>query len=82
MSDIDIEKYINEERRFLHDISNHLVVIQGNASYLKRVFSKMNQEEFEKEVERTEKLNNAISRLVQEIKDRRSEIKGLQGLEE
>lgn len=63
-----------EEREFLHDVSNYLVVAQGMTGY---VFGKLSEEKPEdsKEVVRLKKAVNAIDSLVTIVKARREKIK-------
>lgn len=69
-----LEKEIIEERSFLHDISNLLVVAQGMSNY---VFGKLKEEKPEdsKEVIRLGKSLKAINDMVDLVKQRREAVK-------
>ena len=67
---LDIKEVMMEERKFLHDISNHLVVAQGMGSFLKKALSK-NEAVGEKEKERCEKVNKAVIAIGELLKERR-----------
>jgi len=64
----------DEERVFLHDVSNHLVVAQGMANY---TLTKIQAEKPEdaKEVVRLQKAVKAIDEMVTLVKARREKIK-------
>ncbi len=59
------------ERKFLHDISNHIVVAHGMATITLKAI-RDNPSVGEKEVERLEKTINAINKMTELLKDRRS----------
>lgn len=59
------------ERKFLHDISNQLVVAQGMGSFVMRSLQKKDQEEFRKEVERMQKSMGAVTKMIDMLRDRR-----------
>ncbi len=68
------EQYIKEERTFLHDVSNHLVVAQGMANYtLGKI--KAEKPEDAKEVVRLTKAVKAIEEIINLVKARREKIK-------
>ena len=60
-----------EERKFLHDISNHIVVAHGMATFTLKAIRE-NPSVGEKEVERLEKSINAINKMTELLKERRS----------
>lgn len=60
-----------EERKFLHDISNHIVVAHGMATFALRAI-KDNPSVGEKEVERLEKSIDAINKMTELLRERRS----------
>lgn len=59
------------ERKFLHDISNHIVVAHGMATFALRAI-KENPNVGEKEVERLEKSIDAINKMTDLLRERRS----------
>lgn len=68
--ELSVEEVMMEERKFLHDISNHLVVAQGMGSFLKKALS-TNEAVGEKEKERCEKVNKAVIAIGELLKKRR-----------
>ncbi len=68
--ELTLEELMLEERRFLHDISNHLVVAQGMGSFLKKALES-NENVGEKEKERCEKVLKAVKVIGELLKDRR-----------
>jgi hypothetical protein len=72
MSDIDevIKELALEERKFLHDISNHIVVAHGMTTFVLRAL-KDNQAVAAKEMDRLEKALEAISQMSEQLKQRR-----------
>lgn len=66
-----IEELAMAERKFLHDVSNQLVIAQGMGSFLKKALDK-NENVGEKEKERVLKLEKAVKELVTLVKDRRA----------
>ena len=72
-SEIDVIK--KGERKFLHDISNDVVVAQGMCmSVLKKL--RDNRPLEEKDTERLEKTIDAINRITKQIKERRTVLIG------
>lgn len=73
MSDkqITIEEMALAERKFLHDVSNQLVIAQGMGSFLRKALEK-NDGVGEKEIERIHKLEKSVKELVTLVKDRRA----------
>lgn len=66
-----VEEMALLERKFLHDISNYLVVAQGMGSFLEKALKK-NENVGEKEQERIEKINTAVKKIVEAVKERRA----------
>lgn len=60
-----------DERKFLHDISNHIVVAHGMATFTLKAI-KDNPNVGEREVERLEKSINAINKMTELLRERRS----------
>ena len=60
-----------EDRKFMHAANNHLFVVKGTISILKRKLSKSvdNPEEY---IERLDKMESAVDQLTQMFKDRRA----------
>jgi cob(I)alamin adenosyltransferase len=71
MTDDVLKDVTAEERKFLHDISNHIVVAHGMATFALRAI-KDNPNVGEKEVERLEKSIDAINRMTDLLRERRS----------
>lgn len=65
-----IEEMALAERKFLHDISNQLVVAQGMGSFLSKALSK-NDSVGDKEKERIEKVMKSVKSMVEMVKSRR-----------
>ncbi|MBY0414504.1 MAG: hypothetical protein K2Q18_10075 [Bdellovibrionales bacterium] len=60
-----------EERKFLHDISNHIVVAHGMATFALRGI-KNNAAVEAKEIERLEKALEAINKMTEALRERRA----------
>lgn len=60
-----------EERKFLHDISNQLVVAQGMGAMVLKKLSTVEGLD-EKVVQRQEKVVNAVNQMIEMLKERRS----------
>lgn len=71
MSEEILKDVTAEERKFLHDISNHIVVAHGMATFALRAI-KDNPNVGEKEVERLEKSIDAINKMTELLRERRS----------
>lgn len=70
-ADLSIESMALEERKFLHDISNHIVVAQGMTSIVLKTLKET--EGFDvKTIERQQKALDAINAQVKLIKERRN----------
>lgn len=71
MSTSAINEVLMEERKFLHDLSNHIVVAHGMATFvLKSIKENPNVEA--KEIERLEKSVMAINKMTELLKERRA----------
>ena len=68
-----LQEVVMGERKFLHDISNYLVVAQGMGNFVNK---KVSQDENvdEKIKERMQKVINAVEQMVEMVKERRSEL--------
>jgi len=75
MSANTLEELKLGERKFLHDIANHIVVAHGMASVVIKKL-KDNPSVEAKEIERLEKSIEAINKMSQEIKARRAVLMG------
>lgn len=71
MSEELLKQTVMEERKFLHDLSNHIVVAHGMASFVLRVI-KDNPGIEAKEIERLEKSIAAINKMTELLQERRS----------
>lgn len=69
--EVTIEQMALDERKFLHDISNQLVIAQGMSSFLQKALDK-NENVGEKERERVEKISVAVKKISELVKDRRA----------
>jgi hypothetical protein len=74
-SDSEIDLLRKGERKFLHDIANDIVVAQGMANFVLKKM-KDNKPMEAKDLERLEKSLEAIAKMTQKIKDRRSVLIG------
>tara|TARA_R110002072_G_scaffold288917_1_gene455574 strand:+ start:266819 stop:267079 length:261 start_codon:yes stop_codon:yes gene_type:complete len=80
---VDVEKeiekiidLIKEERVFLHDISNYVVVLQGITNYLENLdISDPGTIDSEKFTKRTEGLSKTVNKLVNDVKVRQTKLK-------
>lgn len=71
MADLTIEELALGERKFLHDIANHLVVAQGMSSFVMKA-AKENRPLEEKDIERLQKTIDAIKKMTEQLKERRA----------
>jgi Ribonuclease G/E len=71
MAEINLEELKLGERKFLHDIANSLVVAQGMTTMVLRKV-KENSTLEAKEIERLEKVLEAVNKMGKQIKDRRA----------
>jgi hypothetical protein len=67
----NLKAMVAQERKFLHDLSNHIVVAHGMATFALRVI-KDNPSVNTKEVERLEKSIDAINKMTELLRDRRT----------
>lgn len=73
----EMNEYIVEERKFLHELSNNLSIGYGMTSIVLKKISP-GEEISAKEYERLEKGVDAITRMIREIEERRIYIKSQQ----
>ena len=71
----ELREHIKEERVFLHDISNQLVIAQGMASFVQKIL-KTQYDEDAKEIQRMNKTLKAINAMIEMLTDRRDYLKG------
>ncbi len=71
-----VEEMALEERKFLHDISNQLVVAQGMGSFVLRSMNKKDDVD-EKDKQRMEKTLNAVNQIITMVKERREVLHSL-----
>ncbi len=71
MSEELLKQTVMEERKFLHDLSNHIVVAHGMASFVLRSV-KDNPNVETKEIERLEKSITAINKMTELLQERRA----------
>ncbi|MEC7274956.1 MAG: hypothetical protein VXV96_01445 [Bdellovibrionota bacterium] len=74
--DVTVDELVAEERKFLHDISNNLLVAQGMGSFLEKALKK-NEGVGEKEIQRIEKVNKAVKELGERLQARRERLHSL-----
>lgn len=67
---MDPLEVIKEERKFLHDVSNHLLVAQGMGSFVNKVMNE-NFAEDTKEAQRSKKVMDALDKIIELVKARR-----------
>lgn len=73
-----LKTIILDERKFLHDLSNHIVVAHGMATFaLRGIKSKADANVDAKEVERLEKSIDAINKMTELLRDRRAVLMGV-----
>lgn len=73
MTDETLNEIVAGERKFIHDISNHIVVAHGMATFVLRSL-KANPAVEPKEIERLEKSLDAINKMTDLLKERRAEL--------
>ncbi|MFA6237359.1 MAG: hypothetical protein WC635_08550 [Bacteriovorax sp.] len=66
-----VEELILAERKFLHDMANHIVVAHGMCSFVHRVMKENNSGE-SKEIHRLERAIGAINKMSEQLKERRA----------
>lgn len=76
MIEYTVEKVIREERDFLHDLSNKLVIAHGMTSFVQNALNKAqgNPEIDEKWLAKLEKSTRAMEQMINMIKDRRNHL--------
>jgi len=79
MSEVEkLKTIIMEERKFLHDLSNHIVVAHGMATFaLRGIKGKPETNVDAKEIERLEKSIDAINKMTELLRERRSVLLGV-----
>jgi len=70
-SEITVEELALEERKFLHDLSNHIVVAQGMTNIVLKLLKDSDSVE-DAIIEKQEKALNALNNQVRMIKERRT----------
>lgn len=70
---MDPIEVIKEEKKFLHDVSNHLLVAQGMGSFIDNVISEKFEEDT-KEAQRSKKVMAALDKIIVLVKDRRDKL--------
>ncbi len=73
---VSVEEMAMNERKFLHDLANHIVVAHGMLSFVQRA-AQAGEKLDEKEVERLEKAMNAVSKMTALLKERRAALHSL-----
>lgn len=66
----DIQEIIMGERKFLHDLSNQLVVAQGMGNFVKRSIDKMEHPD-QKLVDRADKFVSSVNKMIDMVRERR-----------
>ena len=70
-NELTVEELALEERKFLHDLSNHIVVAQGMTNIVLKLLKDADGVD-EAIVEKQEKALNALNNQVRMIKERRT----------
>lgn len=73
---MNIKEQIMDERKFLHELSNQLVVAQGMGSFVSRALV-VGEVISEKEIERMQKTIGALERMIHMVRDRRETLHNL-----
>lgn len=68
-----VEELALGERKFLHDIANHIVVAHGMSSFVHKAL-KENKTLDEKDVDRLERAIDAINKMTALLKERRAQL--------
>jgi hypothetical protein len=76
MSDEKVKEHVSDERKFLHELSNHIVVASGMLNFAHRVL-KDNPTVEPKEIDRLVKSMDAISKMTELLKARRETLHSL-----
>jgi hypothetical protein len=71
-----VEELALGERKFLHDIANHIVVAHGMSSFVHRALKEKRPLE-EKDIERLERAIEAINKMTAILKERRTYLHGV-----
>jgi methionine synthase II (cobalamin-independent) len=66
-----VEELAMAERKFLHDLANHIVVAHGMSTFVHRAI-KENKPLEEKDINRLERAIEAINKMTALLKDRRT----------
>ena len=74
MTAITIEELALGERKFLHDIANHIVVAHGMSSFVHKALKEKMTVEV-KDIERLEKAIEAINKMTAHLVERRNFLK-------
>lgn len=70
--EMTVEQMALDERKFLHDLSNQLVVAQGMGAIVMRSLNELEEGSIDpKIIERLDKGNKAIDKMIALIKERR-----------
>jgi hypothetical protein len=67
----DLKEHVLVERRFLHDLSNMLLISQGMASFVKKKLND-NPETDSTIIDKLDKSLNAMDRMIDSIKEHRA----------
>lgn len=70
--EMTVEQMALDERKFLHDLSNQLVVAQGMGAIVARSLHELEGDIDPKIIERLDKGNKAIDKMITLIKERRA----------
>lgn len=70
---MDPIEVIKEERKFLHDVSNQLLVAQGMGAFVDGVISGQFEED-SKEAQRSKKALKAVDKIIELVKERRDKL--------
>lgn len=74
MTDLLLKENILQERAFLHDLSNQLVIAQGMGGFVLSTIEKTATDE-SKELQRMRKTINAIDKMIQMVRERREVVR-------
>ncbi len=70
---MELKDQLMDERKFLHELSNQLVVAQGMGSFVSRALV-LGEPVTEKEIERMQKTIGALEKMIHMVRDRREEL--------
>jgi len=68
---VSVEEMALGERKFLHDLANHIVVAHGMLSFVQKA-AQAGEKLDEKDVERLDKVMNAVTKMTALLKERRA----------